>query len=503
MEVIQNLITGFSVFTNPINIFYSFFGVLAGVIIGALPGLGASLGIAVLLPLTYGMQPVTGISMLAGIYYGAMFGGSISAILINTPGTPSAVATTFDGYPMAKDGRAGQALGMAAFASVIGGTVCVILFTALAPVISGFALSFGPPEYFVLMLLGLTSIAGMTGSSPVKGFLSAFVGLFLASVGLDLVTGAQRFTFNIPQLFEGIDFIPVSMGLFGIAELIKENDSSDSIIITKDKMKLRNILPSKEDWKHSTPHVFRGTILGFIVGMLPGAGATVAAFLSYDLAKRTSKRKDEFGTGVIEGVAAPESANNAASIGAMVPMLTLGIPGSGSTAVMMGALMMFGMNAGPMLFVNNANFAWGLIASLYIGNLFLLLLSVGGLPIFVKILKVKDPILKSIITGFILIGSYALNNSMFTVGLTVFFGVVGYFMVKLHVPTAPMVLAIVLGRLTETSLRQSLIITNGNFLNVIFNRPLTTFIFIIAMFMAFGTPIKNLLTKVNKNKIAA
>src|SRR5665648_46550 len=269
MELFSNLAIGFSAFADPINLFYSFFGVLAGTIIGALPGLGASLGIAVLLPLTYGMSPVTGIIMLSGIYYGSMYGGSISAILINTPGTASAVATTFDGYSMAKMGKAGQALGMAAFASVIGGTISVVLFMVLAPVISDFALSFGPPEYFALMVLGLSSIAGMTGKSPSKGFLSAFIGLFIATIGLDLITGAQRFTLGIPQLFEGVNFIPVSMGLFGIAELIKSSNISSKISISKEQMKLKSMLPSKEDWKHSAPHVGRGTILGFFVGMLP------------------------------------------------------------------------------------------------------------------------------------------------------------------------------------------------------------------------------------------
>ncbi len=312
MTLLQNLAAGFSVLSDPINILYAFFGVLAGVIIGALPGLGPSMGIAVLLPLTYGMQPVTGIIMLAGIYYGAMYGGSITAVLINTPGDSAAVMTTLDGYPLAAKGKAGQALGMAAFASIIGGTVCVVAFMLLAPIIANFALAFGPAEYFALMVLGLTSIAGMTGESPAKGFLSALIGLFVATIGLDLVTGVQRYAFGVTNLFEGIDFIPVAMGLFGIAEIITAKDTSDKIQIHKEDLKFKNMLPSKEDWKYCSPHIARGTVLGFIIGMLPGAGATIASFLSYDLAKRTSKRGHLFGTGVLEGVAAPECANNAA-----------------------------------------------------------------------------------------------------------------------------------------------------------------------------------------------
>jgi putative tricarboxylic transport membrane protein len=428
--------------------------------------------------------------MLAGIYYGAMYGGSISSILINTPGDSAAVMTTLDGYPMAVSGRAGKALGMAAYASVIGGTVCVVAFMLLAPLIARFAVVFGPAEYFSLMILGLTSIAGMTGKSPIKGFLSAFIGLFVASIGLDLVTGAQRYTFGVTQLFEGIDFIPVAMGLFGIAEIITTEDTSGKVAVKEEDIKFRNLFPDKQEWKDCMPHIARGTVLGFFIGMLPGAGATIASFLSYDMAKRTSKRGHLFGTGVIEGVAAPECANNAASMGAMVPMFTLGIPGSGATAVMMGALFMFGLTPGPAFFSRNADFAWGLIASMYVGNLFLLLLGVLGLPIFIKILKVKAPILNAVVMGFILIGSYALNNSLFNVGLTIFFGALGYFMKQFEVPAAPMVLAIVLGAMTEKSLRQAMMLADGNVITMI-DKPIVIVVLLIALGLAFGAPIQN------------
>ncbi len=492
-SLLENLITGFSVVTNPIVLLYAFGGVLCGVIIGALPGLGPSVGIAVLLPLTYGMDAATGIILLAGIYYGAMYGGSITAILINTPGDSAAVMTAMDGYPLSQKGQAGKALGMAAYASIIGGTIAVVAFMLLAPVISQYALMFGSSEYFALMVLGMTSIAGMTGKSPAKGFLSAFIGLFIACIGMDLVNGSQRYVFGNIHLFSGIDFIPVAMGLFGIAEIISEKSNTD-IRVEKDMFRPRNLFPTKREWADCLPHIGRGTVLGFLVGMLPGAGATIASFLSYDMAKRTSKNREAFGSGVLEGVAAPESANNAASMGAMVPMLTLGVPGSGSTAIMMGALMMLGITPGPSFFTKAPDVAWGLVASMYIGNIFLLFLGICGLPLFVKVLQVKTPILNAVVLAFILVGAYALENSMFTVGLTIFFGMIGYFMKKFEIPAAPMVLAIVLGYLTESNLRQALIIGNGNFIHVI-TKPISATILVIALIMAFGKPLSAIFKK--------
>ncbi|MGE4353468.1 MAG: tripartite tricarboxylate transporter permease [Oscillospiraceae bacterium] len=505
MELLHNLATGFSVCSNPIVLLYCFIGVVSGVIIGALPGLGPSTGIAILLPLTYGMEPVAGIVMLAGIYYGAMYGGSITAILINTPGDSAAVMTTLDGHPMAVKGRPAQALGMAAYASIIGGTVSVVIFMILAPIIAEFALAFSPAEYFALMVLGLTSIAGMTGDCPFKGFVSAGLGLFVSTIGLDAIMGMPRFVFGVTHLYGGIDFIPVAMGLFGIAEIIYASAQKDTakITITRNELRFRNMFPTREEWKLSLPHIARGTILGFFVGVLPGAGATIASFLSYDLARKTSKRGHLFGTGVIEGVAAPESANNAASMGAMVPMLTLGVPGSGSTAIMMGALMMFGMTPGPYLFDKEPDFAWGLVASMYIGNIILLLLVICALPLFVTVLKVRPGILNGVVLGFIIMGSYALGNSMFDVGITLFFGAVGFVFKKLKIPAAPMVLAIVLGYITETNLRQAMIMARGNFFAVI-SRPITATILIIAILMAFGTPLKKLISKLfGKKEMAA
>lgn len=485
--LLHNLALGFSVLSNPIVMLYAFGGVISGVIIGALPGLGPSVGIAVLLPLTYGMDPATGIILLAGIYYGAMYGGSITAILINTPGDSAAVMTALDGYPLALKGQAGKAMGMAAYSSVIGGTISVIAFMLFAPVIAKYALVFGSSEYFALMVLGLASIAGMTGDSPAKGFLAAFIGLFISLIGLDLVTGVQRYVFGNVHLYSGIDFIPVAMGLFGITEIMV-NRADTKVDIDNKMLKFRNLFPNRKEWKECSPHIGRGTVLGFFVGMLPGAGATIASFLSYSMAKKVSKRGAQFGTGMLEGVAAPESANNAASIGAMIPMLTLGVPGSGATAIMMGALMMLGITPGPSLFVKEVEVAWSLVASMYIGNIFLLFLGILGLPLFVRVLKVKTPILNSIVLAFILVGAYALENSLFTVGITILFGIIGYVMKKLKVPPAPMILAIVLGYLTESNLRQALIIDDGSFLAVI-SRPISAVILILALIMAFGTPI--------------
>ncbi|MFA7138339.1 MAG: tripartite tricarboxylate transporter permease [Bacteroidales bacterium] len=495
-NLFENLALGFSILQDPIVLLYSLAGVLAGVIIGALPGLGPSVGIAVLLPLTYGMDASSGLILLCGIYYGAMYGGSITAILINTPGDSAAIITSLDGYQLTQKGQAGKALGMAAYASVIGGTISVVAFMILAPVISSYALAFGSSEYFALMILGLTSIAGMTGDSPSKGFLAVFTGLFISLIGLDLVTGAQRYVFGNVNLYSGIDFIPVAMGLFGIAEIISVNSGED-ITIDKESIRIKNLFPNKQEWKDCSPHIGRGTVLGFFTGMLPGAGATIASFLSYSMAKKTSKRGDKFGTGLLEGVAAPESANNAASMGAMVPMLTLGVPGSGATAIMMGALMMLGITPGPSFFIKEAEVAWSLVASMYIGNIFLLLLGILGLPLFVRILKIKAPTLNAVVFAFILIGSYALENSLFTVGVTIFFGAVGYFLKKLKVPAAPTVLGIVLGYLTESNLRQALIIADGSFFGVI-AKPITAVILIFAVLLSFGTPI----TEIIKRRIA-
>lgn len=502
-ETLSNLLYGFSVAITPINILYCLIGVVTGTIIGALPGLGPSAGLAVLLPITFGIDPVGGIIMLAGIYYGAMYGGSITSILINTPGDSAAVMTTLDGYPLTQKGRAGAAMGMAAFSSFIGGTVSVIAFTFLAPVLAGAALSFGPPEYFALMVLGLTTIAGMTGDDPIKGFIAALVGLFLGIIGLDLVTGKPRFTFGMMELFSGIDFIPVAMGVFGISEIILASEGKvDMEGLRNTDLRWRKLFPTAVDWARSKWAIVRGTLIGFFIGMLPGAGATIASFISYGTAKKASKHPEEFGQGAIEGVAAPECANNAASVGAFVPLLTLGVPGSASTAILMGALMMFGLRPGPMLFEKNPDFVWGLIASMYVGNIMLILMVLLFVPLFVRALLVPKASLNAVVLAFILVGAYSLNNSMFDVYLTIGFGFLGYFMKKLHYPGAPMVLALVLGQLLETSLRQSLILSGGSF-SIFFARPISTVLMIVAFGAIFVPVIKSMINKMKAKNVSA
>lgn len=499
MDVMQNLMMGLSVAADPINLLYCLVGVIVGTIIGALPGIGPSAGIALLVPLTFGANPTAAIIMLAGIYYGAMYGGSITSILINVPGDSASVMTTMDGYPLAKAGRAGAALGMSAFASFIAGTFSVVAFMFLAPTLAKFALSFGPPEYFALMILGLTTLAGLTGSSPAKGFLSAFVGLFFAVIGSDLIEGTERFTFGSLHLFGGLDFIILAMGVFGIAELLQSEEEGEMLKVKKDDLRWRKFFPNKQDWKKSAFGITEGSIIGFFIGMLPGAGATIASFITYGIAKNGSKNPELFGKGAIEGVAAPEAANNSAAVGAMVPMLTLGVPGSGSTAVMLGALMMLGLSPGPMLFTQHPDFIWGLIGSMYIGNIILVILCIVAVPLFVKMLKVPSGILNAIVMAFIVIGTYSLNNAIFDVLLATGFGAMGYVMKKLKYPAAPMVLALVLGNLLENSLRQSLILSDGS-LAIFFQKPIAFGILVVSFLVIVWPLFKSVWRTIFKGK---
>lgn len=499
MSNLLGIAMGFAGALQPTVLLYCFIGVLSGIVIGALPGLGPSTGIAILLPLTYGMNPTAGIVMLAGIYYGAMYGGSITSILINTPGDSAAVVTTFDGHPMARNGRPAQALGMAAFASVIGGTIALFGFVFLAPLISSFALSFSSTEYCALYILGLTAIAGMAGKSVPKAFFACLLGLFIGTIGLDAINGTARYVFGVVSLYSGIDFIPVTMGLFGVSEMMIARKDNTDLQVGKDDLKISKLLPSREDWGHSIPHIIRSSVLGFFTGVLPGAGATIATFISYDVAKKSSKRKELFGTGIPEGIAAPESANNAACIGAMIPMLTLGVPGSGATAVMMGALLMFEMSPGPFLFQKNAEFAWTLGASLYVANVIMLILVITMLPLFIKILKVKSGVLNAIVIGFILIGAYAMNGSMFDVIIVIIFGIIGFLFKKFDIPAAPLVLALVLGANLEVCFRQGLTLSRGSIVAFV-TRPITAVILILALLLVFGQPITSQIKKVFTKK---
>jgi putative tricarboxylic transport membrane protein len=475
---LNNLLLGFSVALAPTNLLFAFLGVLLGTIIGALPGIGPSAGVAVLLPVTFGMSPVTAMIMLAGIYYGAMYGGTITSVLINTPGESASVMTTLDGFQMALQGRAGAALGMAAIGSFIAGTLSVVLLMVAAPPLADLAVSFGPPEYFALMLLGLTTLASLTGGSMLKGMLMALVGLLLGTIGIDLMIGAPRYTFENVNLLDGLDFLPVAVGLFAIGELLF--NLYRPIRAEPVKAKLSGLLPTRQDWRDSWGSIGRGTAIGFFVGMLPGAGATIASFLAYAAEKRVSRRPEKFGTGVIEGVAAPESANNAASTGALVPLMALGIPGSGTTAVMLGALTLYGMQPGPLLLSTHPEVFWGLVASMYIGNVMLLILNLPLAPVFASVLRVPYRLLVPIIMGISLFGVYSVENSLFNVGVTVVAGGLGFVMRLFGYPPAPLVLALVLGPMLEKALRQSLQMSLGS-PEIFFTRPMSACILALAL----------------------
>lgn len=477
MDFISNLSMGFAIAFSPVNLGFVTLGVVVGTLVGALPGIGPVAGIAILIPLSFGMNPTTAMILMCGIYYGCMYGGTITSVLMNVPGESSTIMTCLDGYAMARKGRAGPALTIAAIGSFVAGTFSVVMLTLLAPPIADAALSFGPPEYFALMLLGMTAVSGLTGSSTAKGYAMAFIGLGLAMIGLDPMTGDPRFNFGNLELMDGIGFLPVAVGLFGIGTVLGMIDETLHIEIMKTT--LREMLITKKDLKDSAMPIARGTIIGFVIGVLPGAGATIASFLAYATEKRFSRTPELFGTGMIEGVAAPEAANNASTGGAMIPLLTLGIPGSGTTAVMLGALTLFGIQPGPLLFTNNPDFVWGLIASMYIGNVMLLVLNIAFVPAFVAVLRVPYTVLSPLIGIFCVVGVYSVNYSVLDLWLMLGFGAVGYLMNKMNYPLAPLVLALVLGGPMEVALRQSLKMSQTD-VSIFFSRPISGVIMAIA-----------------------
>ena len=487
MDLFANLALGFGVALTPFNVLLAVAGVIMGTLIGALPGVGPASGVALLLPLTFGMAPTSGIILLSAIYAGSMYGGTITSVLINTPGESASVVTCIDGYQMALKGRAGPALGVAAFGSFAAGTVGVVLLMTMAPLLAQWALSFGPPETFALMLLGLTTVTGLTGDHALKGYISMVLGLMLAMVGFDIVSGDARYAFGINEMTDGIDFLPVAIGLFGFGEVLAGAEGAMTSEILRAKYGLRDVMLTATDWARSRWAIVRGTALGFFIGVLPGAGPTIASFLAYSLEKKMSRHPEEFGTGAIEGVAGPESANNAASAGALVPMLTLGIPGSATTAVMLGGLMMWGLRPGPLLFEKNPDFVWGLIASLYLANVLLLILNIGFIPVFVRALRIPYTILMALIIVFCITGAYAQSNKLWDVGQMLVFGIVGYLMRKLGYSPAAMVLALVLGPLAERALRQSLIISDAG-AAIFFTRPIAA-VLMVAALAAVAVPV--------------
>ncbi len=462
MDTLNHILNGFAVSTMPINLWYTFIGVFLGTIIGVLPGIGPSAGIALLIPVTFGMNPTSALIMMCGIYYGTKYGGSTTAILIRTPGEAASVMTSIDGYEMAKKGRAGAALAVSAIGSFIAGTLGVIGLTIFAVPLSSMALKFGPAEYFTLMLFAMTAVSTLTGKSPAKGLLATILGLMIATIGIDLQSGQARYTMGIPEFQDGVGFVVVVVGLFAVAEVFRGLEDIYKGTGAKAMRITGKLWLTKEEWMRSIGPIWRGGIIGFIIGVLPGAGGTIASIMSYTTEKRLSKHPEEFGHGAIEGVAGPEAANNSDTAGAMVPLLTLGIPGGGATAVLMGAFIMYGIQPGPLLFQNRPDLVWGLINSMYIGNVMLLILNLPLIGIFVQLLKIPSGILYPLIIAISVIGAYAINGSMTDLYLILIFGVVGYVFDKIDIPVAPLVLSLVLGGMMEQSFRQAMTISGGN-----------------------------------------
>jgi putative tricarboxylic transport membrane protein len=482
MEVLHHLIMGFRVILDPMNLLLCFLGCLGGTLVGVLPGFGPTAAMALLLPSTFHLSPVSAIIMLSGIYYGAMYGGSTTSILVNIPGETASVMTCLDGYQMARKGRAGPALGMAAFGSFIAGTVGVVGLMLLAPPLARFALRFGPPEYFSLMLLSLTMVSYLSQGSMVKAFIMAALGLLLSFIGTDVISGVSRFTYDFIELREGVGIIPVLMGVFGLGEILSNAEEEMGREIFTDK--IRGLLPTRKDWIQSKWALVRGSLLGFFLGVLPGGSAVIASFMSYALEKRFSKHPELFGTGTIEGVAGPESANNSATAGAFIPLLTLGIPGNAVTALLLGAFMIHGTQPGPLMMQRTPDLFWGIVASMYIGNIILLILNLPLIGIWVRILKIPYPILSPLILLFCIVGAYSLNSSLWDIAIMIFFGVLGHIMKKAGFEGAPMILSLVIGQMFENAFRQSLLLGDGSFL-IFIRRPISAVLIIISGFLIF------------------
>ena len=449
-----------------------------GTLVGVLPGLGPTAAISLLLPVSFHLSPVSSIIMLAGIYYGAMYGGSTTSILVNMPGEAASVITCLDGHQMAKKGRAGAALGIAAFGSFIAGTIGAVGIMLVAPPMAKFALAFGPAEYFSLLLMGIVIIVYMSSGSILKDLLSAMFGLLLGTIGMDSISGTQRLTFGILELTDGIGFIPAVMGLFGVSEIFMNVERA--VVTTLVTEKVKNLLPDRQDWKESFWPIIRGTVLGFFMGVLPGPAPVISTYSSYALEKKISKTPEKFGTGHIVGVAGPEAANNAASSGAMIPLFTLGIPANSVIAVLLGAFMIHGLQPGPMFISKYPDVFWATIVSMYIGNAMLLVLNLPLIPLWVKVLKVPYTILFPLILVFCLIGVYSLNFSQVEITLMIAFGVLGYLMRKYKFEMPPLILALVLGPMMESNLRLSLLMSQGD-PTTFLRRPLS------ALFMVVST----------------
>ncbi len=489
MSVFYDLAAGFAGAMTPWNLLMCFLGVLAGQIVGALPGIGPSSAIALLLPLTFGADPTSAIIMFAGIYYGAQYGGTLTSVLISVPGEPSSVMTAIDGYQMALQGRAGTALGIAAIGSFIAGTLSTIGLMLLAPPMANAALAFGPPEYFALVVLGLTALAAI-GGSVLKGLATGVFGLLISTIGIDQQTGVARFAFNQIWLLDGVGFIVLTVALFGVGEVL----SSVGMPAAKPIVAINKVLPTREEWRQSQMPILRGTLIGFFIGVLPATGATIASFVAYIVESKVAKDPSRFGKGAIEGVAGPEASNNAAAAGAMVPMLALGVPGSGTTAIILGALIMFGIRPGPELFEKNAALVWTVIASMYIGNVMLLVMNLPLAGLFAQLLRVPYSWLYPPILALCVAGVYSQANSIEDVWMLVAFGALGWAMMRYDWPAAPLILGLVLGTILENALRQSLTLSHGSLL-IFFTRPISAILLACAAFAVFAPLILSLMSR--------
>lgn len=478
MESIDGLIYGLGIVFQPHNLFFCFLGVLVGTLIGVLPGLGPSGALALLLPVTFGIAPASAIIMLAGIYYGAMYGGSTTSILINVPGEAASVITCLDGYQMARKGRAGPALGMAAIASFIAGTISLFGLLFLAPTFAKFALEFSAAEYVSLILCGLVLVSFLGSGSKLKAFMMACVGLLLGTVGTDPIDGLDRFDFGIAHLMDGLGLIPVIMGLFGVSEILSNLEEDEFRGILTEKIK--NLLPTLQDWRDSIWPIIRGTFLGFFVGVIPGTNTVIASAMSYATEKKISRHPEKFGTGIIEGVAGPEAANNSGPSGAFIPLLSLGIPTNTTMALLLAAFIIHGVTPGPFLITQSPDIFWSVIASMYIGNVMLLALNLPLVGMWIQVIKIPYAYFFPIILLFVLLGSYSVGSTIFDIGVMIVFGIIGFLMKKFAYESTPLILAFILGPMFEENFRRALVLSFGSF-QIFVERPISAIFLAIAI----------------------
>lgn len=498
MEQLQSLLIGFVDILDFEVFLWSLIGIILGTLIGALPGLGSMAGISILLPLSFTLEPLSALMLLMGIYQGSMYGGRITAILLNVPGESSDVVATFDGYPLTKQGKAGYALGISAIASFIGGMIGFIGLVFLTTYIAQWALSFSSPEYFALMLFALLATSGLGGGSLLKGLIAISLGLLVSLIGTDVIQGVQRLTYGYVELWDGINFIVVAVGIFGLSEVLLLMESTAKKEDISSKIPFKDLFPKISDIIRNLGAILRGAITGFLIGVLPGAGSTIATFISYNLEKKVSKTPEKFGTGVDKGLSSPEACNNATIGGALIPLFSLGIPGSGTTAVLLGALIMLGLQPGPLMFEKSGDIIWACIAGLMVANVLLLILNTAFVPLFTVMIEKLKPYLTSLVGIFCFFGIYMLNYNLFEVGLMILFGVIGYFFRKYHFPLAPMVLAVVLGPMIESGYRQSMIMSK-NSLSIFFTRPISLTLMILTILILLIPMFRYIYRKVKSN----